>query len=135
MGKMAAITKIVETSIYVQDLQRSETFYMDVLGLEFVSRQPGRHVFLKAGKSMLLIFNPQATLTMTSLAHGTSGVNHFALEIDPADYEQWKTTLSRHRVPIEKEVTWPTGSHSIYFRDPDSHNVELITKGNWPIID
>jgi len=133
---MRPITKIVETAVYVSDLERSEAFYKDTLGLEFVSRQLGRHVFLKAGKSMLLIFNREATLLETNLpAHGTSGPNHFAFEIDQADYEQWKTRLAEHKVPIEKEVAWPTGSRSIYFRDPDNHDVELITKGNWPVID
>jgi catechol-2,3-dioxygenase len=38
-------------------------FYISILGLEFVSEEMGRHVFLKAGQSMLLIFNPNKTLT------------------------------------------------------------------------
>ncbi len=134
--KPVSINKIVETAIYVQDLERSEAFYRDTLGLEFESRQPERHVFLKAGKSMLLIFNPEATLEETNLpAHGTSGVAHLAFEIDPDDYERWKQTLSQHRVPVEKEVTWPNRARSIYFRDPDNHAVELVTKGNWPVAD
>jgi catechol-2,3-dioxygenase len=37
-------------------------FYINILGLEFVSEEKGRHVFLKAGQSMLLIFNPNKTL-------------------------------------------------------------------------
>ena len=57
------------------------------------------------------------------------------LAFDHADYERWKTRLAENKVPIEKEVTWPSGSRSIYFRDPDNHDVELITKGNWPVID
>lgn len=130
------INKIVETAIYVQDLERSEAFYENTLGLGFDSRQAGRHVFLKAGKSMLLIFNPHATLAETSLpAHGTSGVAHLAFEIEPDDYDKWKETLSQHRVPVEKEVTWPNGARSIYFRDPDNHAVELVTRGNWPVTD
>ncbi len=127
------INKIVETAIYVQDLERSETFYKDTLKLEFVSRQPGRHVFLKAGKSMLLIFNPQTTLAEASVPHGTRGTAHLAFEIDPDDHDSWKETLSQHKVPVEKEVTWPSGARSIYFRDPDNHSIELITKGNWPV--
>jgi hypothetical protein len=30
-------------------------FYVNKIGLEFVSEEKGRHVFLRAGKSMLLI--------------------------------------------------------------------------------
>ena len=36
-------------------------FYVNKVGLEFISEEKGRHVFLKAGKSMLLIFNPENT--------------------------------------------------------------------------
>ena len=36
-------------------------FYVNRLGLDLVSEEEGRHVFLKAGKSMLLIFNPENT--------------------------------------------------------------------------
>ena len=36
-------------------------FYANKIGLEFISEEKGRHVFLKAGKSMLLIFNPENT--------------------------------------------------------------------------
>jgi len=32
--------------------------YTNILGLEFVSEEKDRSVFLKAGQSMLLIFNP-----------------------------------------------------------------------------
>jgi catechol-2,3-dioxygenase len=34
-------------------------FYVNKIGLKFISEEKGRHVFLKAGKSMLLIFNPE----------------------------------------------------------------------------
>jgi catechol-2,3-dioxygenase len=33
-------------------------FYVNILGLEFVSEEKDRYVFLKAGQRMLLIFNP-----------------------------------------------------------------------------
>jgi catechol 2,3-dioxygenase-like lactoylglutathione lyase family enzyme len=51
--------KIVETCIYSSDLEAMKDFYIKNLGLEFISEEKGRHVFLKAGKSMLLIFNPE----------------------------------------------------------------------------
>ena len=54
--------KIVETCIYSSDLVKMKDFYIDILGLEFVSEEKDRHVFLKAGQSMLLIFNPNKTL-------------------------------------------------------------------------
>jgi hypothetical protein len=53
--------KIVGTCIYSPDLKNIKDFYVNSLGLDLVSEEEGRHVFLKAGKSMLLIFNSQNT--------------------------------------------------------------------------
>jgi catechol-2,3-dioxygenase len=65
-----------------------EDFYVNRLGLDLVSKEEGRHVFLKAGKSALLIFNPENTMVSTNSifpAHGAitppSSI-HFALEIE-----------------------------------------------------
>ena len=59
--KLMKFRKIVETSIYSSHLEKMKEFYVDKLGLEFVSEQKGRHVFLKTDKNMLLIFNQQVT--------------------------------------------------------------------------
>jgi hypothetical protein len=34
---------------------------------------------------------------------------------------------------VESKVVWPLGGHSLYFRDPDNHVVELATPGIWSI--
>ena len=48
-------TRIVETCIYSSDLEKMKDFYSKYLGLQIISEENGRHVFLRAGKSMLLI--------------------------------------------------------------------------------
>lgn len=116
-------------------------FYVNRLGLDLVSEEKGRHVFLKAGKSMLLIFNPENTRNSTNNifpAHGAitppSSI-HFALEIQQAEYEAAKSCLIQNKVVIEKEVSWGSRGKSIYFRDPVHNLVEIITKGQWPVKD
>jgi catechol 2,3-dioxygenase-like lactoylglutathione lyase family enzyme len=85
--------KIVETCIYSSELERMKNFYVNSIGLEFVSEEPGRHVFLKAGRIMLLIFNPVSTTNKDGSIfppHGAStppAIIHFALEIEKRDYE------------------------------------------------
>jgi hypothetical protein len=39
--------------------------------------------------------------------------------------------LVAESVPIEKEVAWPNGGQSLYFRDPAANLVELVTPGIW----
>ena len=131
-------TKIVETCIYSSELKEMKDFYINKLGLDFVSEENGRHVFLKAGKSMLLIFNPESTLRdLDSIfpIHGAitpPSIVHFALEINRGDYEKWKDLLSKKQIDIEKELKIGN-SRSIYFRDPSGNVVELINENAWPI--
>jgi catechol 2,3-dioxygenase-like lactoylglutathione lyase family enzyme len=124
---------IVETAIYADDLAAAERFYRDVLGLLFLGKEEGRHVFFQVGeRNVLLVFRASATLRGDQLpAHGASGSVHFALGIRAEDLDAWRTQLARHEVTIEHEETWPHGGHSLYFRDPGGNLVELITPGIW----
>jgi catechol 2,3-dioxygenase-like lactoylglutathione lyase family enzyme len=130
---MDEIQCIVETAIYADDLATAEAFYRDVLGLAVVGRDPDRHVFFRVGDSdMLLIFNPRATMQPGLLPpHGASGPGHFALGVRPGSLDFWRRRLAEHGVAIEKEVQWPRGGHSLYFRDPAGNAVEILTPGLW----
>jgi len=132
------INRITETCIYSSDLKNMKEFYVDVLGLLPIEEETDRVIFLKAGKSMLLLFNPSKTMVDNKNlpTHGTisppSSI-HLALEIEEQDYPHWKQRLINNNVSIEKEVIWKSNSKSIYFRDPASNLVELITPGEWPV--
>ena len=63
--------------------------------------------------------------------HGASGPTHFALEIEAESFDAWRNLLQSHGVIIEKEVEWPRGGRSLYFRDPAGNSVELVTPGVW----
>ena len=97
----------METCIYSSDLVKMKDFYVNILGLEFVSEEKDRYVFLKAGQSMLLIFNPNKTLTNADVsnrssttqlpAHGAfapPSIIHFALEIEKQNYDNAKQMLN-----------------------------------------
>jgi catechol 2,3-dioxygenase-like lactoylglutathione lyase family enzyme len=129
---MLHIEHLVEAGIYADDLSQAEAFYRDVLGLEVVMTEPGRHVFFRAGQSMLLVFDPTTTLKGETLPpHGCTGPSHFALGIPTESLKKWKERLVEHGVEIEREVRWPKGGQSIYFRDPAGNSVELVTRGLW----
>ena len=134
------IGKIVETSIYSTNLEDMKDFYVNKLGLEFVSEQKNRHVFLKTDNNMLLIFNHEITITENETSHGAStppSVIHIAFEIDSGEYDTAKKMLIESNIQIEKEIEWGNriGSKSIYFRDPAGNLVEFITKNYWELID
>ena len=127
------IKAVVETAIYVDDLQATESFYGTVLGLKVIGKEPARHVFFRVGEAnVLLAFRAEATLKGDHLpAHGTIGPGHFALGIDSDAVDAWRKHLQDHGVTIEKEVAWPRGGKSLYFRDPAGNSVELVTPGVW----
>lgn len=132
MDEACVIETVVEAAIYADDLDRAETFYRDVLGLEVIGKEAGRHVFFRAGDRVLLVFRPEATLKGDILlAHGTRGPGHFALGIGRESLDAWRLRLEEHGVAIEQEVDWPRGGHSLYFRDPAGNAAELITPGVW----
>jgi catechol 2,3-dioxygenase-like lactoylglutathione lyase family enzyme len=134
------IRKVVETSIYTSDLEKMKEFYVDKMGLEFVSEQRGRHVFVKTDKNMLLIFNYWATTIENETNHGAPtppSMVHIAFEIEAEEYEEAKGLLANNNIQIEKEIAWENDlkSRSIYFRDPAGNLVEFITRNFWPVID
>lgn len=128
---MPEIQDVIEACLYVDDLDLAEAFYRDVLGLAVIGKEPGRHVFFRAGeRSVLLAFHAATTLE-GDVPHGATGPGHFALGIHAADLEPWRQRLLAHGVPIEKEIHWPRGGRSLYFRDPAGNSAELVTPGCW----
>lgn len=130
---MPPIEQIVETAIYVDDLDRAEAFYSEVLGLPVIIKEAGRHVFFRVGAAdMLLAFRAEKTITEKDFApHGAVGPSHFALGIPTDSLAAWREHLRLNGVAIELELTWPGGGQSVYFRDPAGNSAELITRGVW----
>lgn len=60
MRLIVNIKAVVETAIYVDDLDETERFYRDVLGPHGIAKEPGRHVFFQVGDAnVLLAFWPK----------------------------------------------------------------------------
>lgn len=130
---MNRIQNLVEAAAYVDDLDRAEHFYRDVLGLPVAGKEVGRHVFFRVGdRAVLLLFLPESTLKGDRFPpHGARGPGHFALGIPAESVDSWRTRLDNFGVTIEQEEAWPAGGHSLYFRDPAGNLVELVTPGLW----
>jgi catechol-2,3-dioxygenase len=132
------INKVVETCIYSSDLESMKKFYVEIIGLSVIQEERDKLIFLRAGKSMLLIFDPLRTsINNESLpTHGAmtppSSI-HFAMEIEEEEYPRCKEHLGRNGIAIQKEVNWDGKTKSLYFRDPAGNLVELITSGGWPV--
>lgn len=127
------LRSVLETCLYADDLDAAAHFYGEILGLEEVSRETGRHVFFRCGAQMVLVFNAEATATPDGMLppHGADGPGHVAFAVDDAQLEAWHERLEARGVPVEKEMAWGEAGRSLYVRDPAGNSVELATPSIW----
>jgi catechol 2,3-dioxygenase-like lactoylglutathione lyase family enzyme len=129
---------LLETALYVADLNRSLAFYEGVLGLPVMLRNP-RMAALDAGRQGVLLLFQQGSTSQDSVSergtvpgHEGQGRLHMAFAIASDAVAPWRDHLARHGVPLAGEMHWPRGGLSLYVRDPDDHAVEFATPGLWP---
>ena len=132
------LTRILETSLYVADLQRSKQFYISTFGFEpFLEEE--RMVGLGVpGEGVLLLFrvggsvHPSPSPGGVIPPHDGRGTQHLCFAIPLASLDDWVRHLDRHGIPVESRVVQAHGGTSLYFRDPDGHSLEVATPGLWP---
>lgn len=125
--------RIKETCLYVRDLGRARAFYHEVLGLPVVAYVEDKHLFLRAGESVLLLFNPDDSRAKTSPpGHYGGGQQHFAFEVDDVHYHGAKNEITGKGIEIIDEITWKSGKKSFYFHDPEGNVLEILpNSGVW----
>jgi catechol 2,3-dioxygenase-like lactoylglutathione lyase family enzyme/ribosomal protein S18 acetylase RimI-like enzyme len=137
-GETLAVRRVLETALYCDDLEATARFYTDVLGFtpHFAD---ARLVALDAGGgTVLLLFKRGASAAPIPRPGGTipphdgNGRLHVAFAVGASDLDAWEAKLTAAGVAIDGRVAWEGGGHSIYFRDPEGHSVELATPGTWP---
>jgi catechol 2,3-dioxygenase-like lactoylglutathione lyase family enzyme len=131
------IERVLESALYVADMQRAVQFFEGVLGLSQMVSGERLTAFDAGAHGVLLVFKKGASNADIPgkggvvPGHDGSGPIHMAFAITAESYEEWKTHLGRHNVAIRSEVSWQRGGRSIYFDDPDGHVLELATPGLW----
>lgn len=121
------IKSIKETCIYVSDLEKARKFYHGLLGLPVIGEVAGKHIFFRAGSSVLLCFNPgDSRMKSSPPAHYASGKLHFAFEVPAGAYEGTKADLISKGIQITDEVTWKSGKKSFYFEDSAGNVLEVL---------
>ena len=136
---MPKLNGVLETALYVDDVARARRFYEDVLGLSPIFQDARLTAYAIGGRSVLLLFGRGSAVETVHMPGGTipphdgSGPLHIAFAIAAEELAEWEQRLTAHDVAIEGRTDWRRGGHSIYFRDPDGHLLELATPGLWTI--
>ena len=122
--------------IRVRDLEKSERFYSDVLGLKVMNKRPGSMTFMSAdtGMSHELALVPVGD-DAPGPEEGRVGLYHFAWEMESFD-----DLKKLYKVMKENDVNiGGIGDHGIslgvYFFDPDGNEIEAyyeMPRDEWP---
>ncbi|AZO77153.1 MULTISPECIES: VOC family protein [unclassified Bosea (in: a-proteobacteria)] len=135
---MPRLNRIVETALYVDDLDRAAEFYEGTLGLNSMLRTRTLFAYDIGGQNVLLLFQrgasvePQTSERGSIPPHDGHGPLHICFAVDADELAAWEAQLEQQGVSIEGRMAWNRGGTSIYFRDPDGHLLEIMTPGNWP---
>jgi catechol 2,3-dioxygenase-like lactoylglutathione lyase family enzyme len=131
------LDRVIETCLYVDDLDRAARFYERVLGLGLLTSDARFCAYDVGGNSVLLLFRRGATLETVRMPGGTipphdgHGPLHLAFAVAADELPHWEQRLRDEGVAVEGRTRWSRGGHSVYFRDPDGHLLELATPGLW----
>ncbi len=138
MAQAPKIGGILETSVYVADLDVAHDFYNGILGLPRMVAGDRLSAYDAAHGEVLLVFlrgNTREDIETPGgviPGHHSDGPSHFAFKIAARDVDAWRAHLGACGVPITSEVVWPAGGTSLYFNDPDGNVLELGAPPNWP---
>lgn len=132
------VSHVLETALYVDELDRSQSFYERVMGFEVFLRDTRMAALGVPGGGVLLLFRKGGSVEASETpfgvipGHDGAGRLHLAFAIPRGELGAWEAHLGGVGVAVESRVTWARGGTSLYFRDPDGHAVEVATPGLWP---
>ena len=136
---MPTVGRVLETSLYVDEVRRSMDFYERLFGFQRLVADDRFAALNVRDCQVLLLFRKHGTTEPLTIPggvippHDGEGTTHLAFTIDAAQEDEWTRALAAAGVAIESRVTWPRGGFSLYFRDPDGHLLELVSPGCWEI--
>ncbi len=138
-SKPCRVVGVMETALYVEELERSARFYQDVFDFATLYKNARCWALSVADQQVLLLFKKGESLLPVATPGGIippsegSGHLHLAFAVEHDELEQWEQKLDEHNVKVESKVNWKRGGASLYFRDHDQHLIELVTRGCWSI--
>jgi lactoylglutathione lyase len=123
------VRKLLHTRYRVSDLEKTISFYKDVLGLEEVRRQTSGR-----GSQLVFLKAPDSDVEIEICKFDESGpvvvgpdLTHLAFEVDNLDEFAKKAAAKGH--PLS-DGPHSTGSRRIAFIDaPEGYEIELIERG------
>jgi glyoxylase I family protein len=123
---------VVHFTIPVKDLDRSEKFYTEILGLEKLRRN-AHMVFVRSGSNAIVLTYSENPIDPN---RGNAHDIHHAFRVTSEEYDRAKAFLAEKGIAIFKEENRRSGTfhgRSAYFHDPDRNVIEIIDLVRGPV--
>ena len=114
-------------ALSVRDVERSAKWYVDVLGFEprYEGMWNGVPMFIGKGTTAIALFPSRGGESTAAPDRRPIRMLHFAMRADRKNFLAAQRELKQRGIDFEfqdHEI-----SHSIYFSDPDGHELEITT--------
>jgi catechol 2,3-dioxygenase-like lactoylglutathione lyase family enzyme len=124
---MFSVEGIDHIALAVKDVERSVAWYKEVLGLERRHEDAwGNYpAMVGIGTTSIALFPVEGAEPKPSPRRDVLAMRHFAFRTDRANFDRARRELSDRGLSLEAQHHGI--SESIYFHDPDGHEVEITT--------
>ena len=124
---MFELEGIDHIALSVRDVERSAKWYVDVLGFEprLAGMWNGIPTFVGKGTTAIALFPLRGEANAVQSDGRAIRLLHFAMRADRKNFLAAQRELKQRG--IEFEFQDHEVSHSIYFSDPDGHELEITT--------
>ena len=118
---------IDHVALGVRDIEQSAKWYIEVLGFErlYGGAWNGVPTFVGKGNTGLALFPASSNKKSAPSGHRDLRILHLAFRANRENFLAAQRELQKREIKFEfqdHEI-----SHSIYFRDPDGHQLEITT--------
>jgi catechol-2,3-dioxygenase len=125
---MIQLKRIGHVLLRVADLERSKSFYSDILGFEVVEQDPEHGgVFMTLGESghTIDLFPAKEPELLPPSARSRPGLQHIAFQVESDEaLKDAYFTLQERGVKVTRAMDH-VSQKSIYFDDPDGNGLEI----------
>jgi catechol 2,3-dioxygenase-like lactoylglutathione lyase family enzyme len=124
---MFEIDGLDHVALSVRDVGRSARWYSDVFGFKRLHEDKwnGIPAFVGNADASIALFPASQEIGSGSPDRAAVRTLHFAFRTDRENFSHAQDDLKKRAIPFEFEDH--EVSHSIYFRDPDGHKIEITT--------
>ena len=124
---MFELQGIDHVALAVRDVERAAKWYQDVLGLRRMHEDiwGSFPAVVGAGGTSIALFPVQGNDPGDPPGMNVITMRHIAFRVDRTNFEEAQSDLRHRRIEVafqDHDI-----AHSIYFRDPDGHEIEITT--------